>query len=127
VANLVQALAAGKNVAVASMSFNMLHSLKKLLVTELGLLKEEEVLLCDSVEEDALKKRVQFVNIDWVIRWLVMRSPCIEAGVNFDRQHFHSMFMYLCNSTTPQSLMQMSVRIRQLENSTVHCMCKGLS
>jgi hypothetical protein len=127
VGNIVQALAAGKNVAVASMSSNMLHSLKKHLVAELVLLTEEEVLLYDSAADDALKKRVQFVNSDWVTKRLVMWSPCIEAGVNFDWQHFHSMFLHLCNSTTPLRLMQMSGRIRQLENSTVHCMCKGLS
>jgi hypothetical protein len=127
VANLVQALAAGQNVAVASMSSNMLHSLKKHLVAELAIIAEDEALLHDSAADDALKKRVQFVNSDWVTWRLVMWSPCIEAGVNFDRQHFHSMFLYLCNSTTPQGMMQMSGRIRQLENSTVHCMCKGLS
>jgi hypothetical protein len=48
VANLVQALAAGQNVAVASM--------KKHLVAELALLKEEEVLLYDSAADDTLKK-----------------------------------------------------------------------
>ncbi|WIA19268.1 hypothetical protein OEZ85_003903 [Tetradesmus obliquus] len=127
VEKLVQALAAGENVAVASMSSNMLHSLKQHLVTELALLKEDEVLLYDSAADDALKKRVQFVNSDWIIKRLVMWSPCIEAGVNFDQQHFHSLFLHLCNSTTPLGLMQMSGRIRQLENSTVHCMCKGLS
>ncbi|WIA30214.1 hypothetical protein OEZ86_000306 [Tetradesmus obliquus] len=127
VEKLVQALAAGENVAMASMSSNMLHSLKQHLVTELALLKEDEVLLYDSAADDALKKRVQFVNSDWIIKRLVMWSPCIEAGVNFDQQHFHSLFLHLCNSTTPLGLMQMSGRIRQLENSTVHCMCKGLS
>jgi hypothetical protein len=68
VANLVQALAAGQNVAVASMSSNLLHSLKTHLVAELALLTEDELLLYDSKADDALKKRVQFVNQDWVTR-----------------------------------------------------------
>ncbi|WIA36342.1 hypothetical protein OEZ86_007662 [Tetradesmus obliquus] len=70
VARLVQALAAGQNVAVASMSANVLHSLKKHLVEELALLREDEVLLYDSAADDALKKRVQFVNSDWIIKRL---------------------------------------------------------
>jgi hypothetical protein len=122
VAKLVQELAAGQNVAVASMSANMLHRLRKHLVEELKLVGEDEVLLYDSAADDELKKRVRFVNTDWVTKRLVMWSPCIEAGVNFDRQHFHAMFLYLCSSTTPLGLMQMSGRVRQLENSTVHCM-----
>jgi hypothetical protein len=59
VANLVQALAAGQNVAVASMSSDLLHSLKTHLVAELALLTEDELLLYDSKADDALKKRVQ--------------------------------------------------------------------
>jgi hypothetical protein len=123
---IVKALGAGKNVALASMSANALHKLKAYLLEE-GILSEDQMLLIDSKSDDSVKAKLQDVNGYWVLFRLVMWSPAVEAGVDFSVNHFHHLFMYICKSTTPNGLTQMSGRVRKLPPTkvslTIHCMC----
>lgn len=89
---LVTTLRKGLNCAVASMSATKLHILKRHLV-ENGVLKEEDILIYGSHTNDAVKRQVRNVNNYWVQYRLVMWSPAVEAGVDFNVDHFHGMFV----------------------------------
>jgi hypothetical protein len=125
--SLVEALRAGKNVALPSMSSGFMHTLHTYLV-ENGTLAAHEILLYDAETDDVVKRRVQMVNQDWVNYRLVMWSPSVESGVNFDiKGHFHCMFLVMCSgANTPLGCMQMTGRVRHLGCLTVHTYCSHL-
>jgi hypothetical protein len=61
----------------------------------------------------------------WKVR-LLMYSPSIEAGVNFDHEWFHAMYLYMClKSTTAGALWQASLRMRRVERPLIMCYVQG--
>jgi hypothetical protein len=120
-------LGQGHNCAVASMSAKWLNRLKEYLVN-MSILNPEEILIIEGETADAIKRQVRDVNTFWARFRLVMWSPAVEAGVDFNVRHFHRMFVIISNmSTVAMGLVQSSGRIRQLENREVLCLClKGV-
>lgn len=112
---LLQDLREGKNLAVASMSTQAIERLINLVVTE-GVLPPNQVLCHTSKTADNLKRQLIDVDKLWFGYRLVLYSPHIEAGVDMSAKHFDSMYCYLCReSTTPQGMVQMSGRVRNLQ------------
>jgi hypothetical protein len=120
-------LGQGHNCAVASMSAKWLNRLKEYLVN-MSILNPEEILIIEGEAADAIKRQVRDVNTFWARFRLVMWSPAVEAGVDFNVRHFPRMFVISSNmSTVAMGLVQSSGRIRQLENREVLCLCfKGV-
>jgi hypothetical protein len=57
------------------------------------------------------------VNEVWSTKRCVIYTPTVEAGVNFDREHFDIMFVLLsAHSTHPLGVMQMTCRVRKLRS-----------
>ena len=51
---------------------------------------------------------------------LLIYSPTIEAGVYFDRRHFHKIYGYMSDSSTSaRAFSQMFHRVRQFESDEV--------
>ena len=128
VSQLEEALQRGENVALPCTSSTFMGKLQAHLVQS-GILEASEILLYDSKTDDSLKRQVQHVNELWVRYRLVMWSPAIEVGVNFDvKGHFDSMFLYICaGANLPFGVMQMQGRARHLKHLTVPIMCSHLS
>lgn len=90
-------------------------------VVERGLVESDQILIITRHSDGAVKRGLQDVNRQWW-KQLVIISPTVEAGVDFNQDWFHQMFLYIClKSTHPRGLNQMKGRVRKLENPRVLC------
>ncbi len=81
--------------------------------------KYKSVLHCAKSDDD-LKHELRDVNSYWKQFKLIVYSPTVEAGVNFDCEHVNSIYVVLSSmSTSPRGLMQMISRVRKVKNSNV--------
>ena len=55
---------------------------------------------------------------------MVIYSPTIEAGVSFDKVHFHILYGIMCNSCTVLAFFQMMARVRQINNDVFYIFTK---
>jgi len=77
------------------------------------------VLHCGKAD-DKLKNELKNVNSFWSQFQLIIYSPSIEAGVNFDIEHVDKIYVILSNKSTSQrGLIQMMGRIRKLKDSNI--------
>lgn len=77
----------------------------------------KKVLCHTSKTNDELKNKLVNVNKLWVEYDIVLYSPTITAGVNFDTVHFDTMFVVLSQgSNNPRDLMQMLSRCRKFND-----------
>lgn len=63
----------------------------------------------------------------WGSQQLVIYTPCIEAGVDYDIEHFDKIYVTLSGGSTSQrGLMQMIGRVRKLKDYTVETFLKDI-
>ena len=66
------------------------------------------------------KKELENVNKSWKTADVILYSPSIESGVNFDIPHFNRIFGIFSNmSSSQRSFMQMLNRVRKIENNKI--------
>ena len=105
-ARIAADLLAGLNVVVVSMSTEALHRLKDFVRTN-DHLPAKDILIHTAKGADVMKRRLAHVDSLWSQYRLVGYSPCVEAGVDFSRPHFHRLYCYCClQSTTPLAFVQ---------------------
>lgn len=76
-----------------------------------------KTLLHTSQSENELRN----VNDEWIKYDIVMYSPSIQAGVNFDKEHFDSVYGLFCNkSNIYDDCAQMMHRVRRTLNRYVY-------
>jgi hypothetical protein len=119
---IVADLAAGKNVVVVSMSARVLDCKRDRVTTEPALaLADWDILIHKALSGGNNTALLRNVAENWKVR-LLMYSPTIEAGVNFDEDWFHTKFLYMCKkSTTARAAWQATLRVRRTESLLVHC------
>jgi hypothetical protein len=61
-----------------------------------------KVLVHSSKSDDTLKTKLQNVNALWVQYDVVIVTPTVESGVDFNVPHFHKMFAILSSGSTSQ-------------------------
>jgi hypothetical protein len=117
---IFEALTDGSNVFVVSMSSDKARELGAE-VSGRGLVEDSEIHIVTRHSDGEVKRGLEDVNTTWRKR-LVIISPTVEAGVDFNRPWFHRMFLYICQqSTYPRGLDQMKGRVRRLEDPSVLC------
>jgi hypothetical protein len=117
---IFEALGAARNVFVVSMSSDKARDLGAT-VADRGLVEDGQILIVTRHSDGEVKRGLQDVNAQWTKR-LVIISPTVEAGVDFNQPWFHHMFLYICaKSTHPRGLDQMKGRVRKLEDPLVLC------
>lgn len=78
------------------------------------------VLLYTSLTDDKEKLKLKDVNDIWSNCDVLIYSPTVEAGVNFDRVHFNKIYgVFSNNSTSPRSFLQMLARIRKTSDNEI--------
>ena len=78
------------------------------------------ILHCSN-SDDALKESLKNVTELWKNYQLIIYTPTIEAGVNFDIEHVDKMFVVLSSkSCSPRALLQMCARIRQIKDKNIY-------
>ena len=110
----------GKNIAIVSMDASMAISYYDKYKN-----KYNSVLYTGNTD-DKEKKRLAVVNEVWSDKRLIVYSPAIEAGVDFNINHVNKIFVILSSSsslkycsTSQRGLMQMIARIRQFDDKNI--------
>jgi hypothetical protein len=95
---IFEALEDGSNVLVVSMSADKGRELGAVVV-ERELLEDEEICIATWHSSGEVKKGLEDVNTTWKKR-LVIISPTVEPGVDFNQRWFHRMFLYIYHSSS---------------------------
>ena len=120
--NLYHSVMMGENIIICSMSSKIAKNYKEMIEKEYGV----TVLLHTSKTDDKLKK--ELINIEklWSKYKVVIYSPTVEAGCNFDIEHFDRMYCILsARSTSQRGFLQMCSRVRKLTNKDVFVYTNG--
>lgn len=103
-----------KNIGIVSMSSKIANYFADKLKD-----KCKTILHC-AKSDDINKESLKDVNNFWINYQAVVYSPSIESGVNFDTDHFDTIYIILsAKSTSSRGLMQMISRIRKIKNTNV--------
>lgn len=71
---------------------------------------------------DEQKKLLCDVKAIWGQYQLVIYSPCIESGVDYDIEHFDKIYCVMsAGSTSQRGLNQMLKRVRKVKDNTINC------
>jgi len=112
-----------KNICVVSMSASYITGLAEILKT-MGI----RYTMHTSHTDDKLKLHLEDVNTHWTQYQVVLYSPCIESGVDFNVPHFDKIYAVIRNgqSTCSQrAFLQMIGRIRIVKNPVIQCLYNG--
>lgn len=111
----------GENIVVISMSSNMAkHYYEKYK-------NDYKCLLIYSKSDDSDKEKLKNVHEYFSQIQILLYSPCIEAGVDFNIDHFHSKYVILSkNSCSPRALCQMIARVRKTSSNKIMVYLNGL-
>ena len=78
------------------------------------------ILIYTSFTHDSEKMKLDDVNNIWDKCDVLIYSPTIEAGVNFDKPHFNKIFGILSDmSTSQRSFIQMLNRVRKITDNEI--------
>lgn len=109
-----------KNIVIISLSKNMIDTIyEKILAYK----KKIKIIRYTSMTDDKDKKELEDVNNIWINYRVVMYSPSVEAGVDFNvKSYFNRIYCFLNNgSCSPRSLLQMIGRIRYPTDDNIRC------
>jgi hypothetical protein len=107
-------LKSGLNIIICSMSSKLATYYNKLFKD-----KYKTILHC-SDSDDTLKNNLKDVKNFWDKYQLLIYSPSVESGVNFDKEHYDKIYIVLStNSTSQRGLLQMMARVRKLKENNV--------
>ncbi|AGD93093.1 hypothetical protein LBA_01177 [Megavirus lba] len=116
---------AKKNICVVSMSASAINKLS----IELNKMNIKHV-THTSKSNDKLKNELENVNDFWAKYQVVMFSPSIISGIDFNKKHFDKMYCIIRSGVKgtcdPRSFLQMVGRIRHLNNYDILCWYKQI-
>jgi hypothetical protein len=123
--SLINDVKSGKNLCVVSMSSGYIEKLSQ----ELSKLSIKHV-LHTSKSDDSLKDQLQSVNKFWKKFQVVLYSPTIESGTDFNEEHFDKIYCILndnfhtCNQ---RAFLQMCGRIRKVRDNKILCLYANMA
>lgn len=118
--DLFDDLKAGLNVCVVSMSAGVLDPYEKQLFKE-----GYRYVAHKAKSDDKLKDELENVNEFWVKYQVVLYSPTIESGVDFNVEHFDRIYAVIADgplTCSQRSFLQMIGRIRKIKNYVIPCL-----
>lgn len=111
----------GKNVCIVSMSSTIANFYNK------RYKEDYDVVIHTSRSDDKLKDELKNVEELWAKYQIVIYSPSVEAGVNFDMDHFDHIFVVLATmSCSQRALMQMVHRVRRVKCTKIKTYTNGI-
>lgn len=109
-----------KNVALISMSATLAKQYHDRFV------EDYNIKMHISKSGDEHKEALKNVAEEWKVDLLIY-SPTVEAGVNFNVKHFWKKYMILsANSCSQRALMQMNGRIRMVDDKNIMVLLNGM-
>lgn len=114
--NITNNLKNGKNLVIVSMSEKQAtHYYDKFS-------KDYGTILYTSKTNDYDKKMLCEVKAIWSKYQLVIYSPSIESGVDYNVEHFDNIYIIMSTGSTSQrGLNQMMNRVRQIKDKNIYC------
>jgi hypothetical protein len=107
------------NIVIICLSKNTLDEIYKMITDKI---KNVQIIRYTSMTDDEQKRLLANVNEEWIKYQVVIYSPTIEAGVDFNQVHFNKIYCFLnSGSCSPRSLLQMVGRIRSLADNNILC------
>jgi len=108
-----------KNICIVSMSANVA-------TTYYEKYKDQKTIMHCSTSDDSLKKELRNVNDFWSKYKIIIYSPSVGEGVDFNIEHIDKMYVILSDkSTSPRGLLQMCGRIRKLKDNNINVYLNG--
>ena len=122
---LIEDIKSNKNIVVISLSRVTLDDLYEEIIK---ICNKDKIIRYTSMTDDTQKEQLQEVNKYWKNYQVVMYSPTIEAGVDFNvKGHFSRMYCFLSDgSCCPRACIQMIGRIRDLFDNQIRCHCDNV-
>ena len=106
-----------KKIVIVSMSSKKAKEYKDLINEKF---KDKQLLIYTGKSDDKCKDDLKNVLELWSKTDVLIYSPYIEAGVNFDLEYFDKIYGIICNkSTSPRGFMQMIARIRKIKDTNI--------
>jgi hypothetical protein len=118
--SLLNDLNKGKKIFFVSASREKVECLERIILKTLPMIKFK-------IYHSHSKEKIKNVNDDWKDTNLVMVSPSVTVGVNYDIEDFDILYMYgVSVSCCVRDLFQSSMRVRHLnDNLMKFCICKS--
>lgn len=111
----------GLNLNIVTMSATKGKDMHKKLVLEFPDIADKIVYYYGGCN-DALKEDFKNVTEAWIDKRVVMYSPTVEAGLDFNKEHFNKQYVIISKkSNSIRALFQMMSRIRKFSNNDVLC------
>ena len=115
ISNIFEKVKAGKKICICGLSSERLAEIAKKL-EELGI----SYIIHTRNTSDKNKKTLKNVNDEWIKYQVILFSPTITIGVDFNVKYFDYIFaMINQQSTTARNLLQMLGRVRIIKNTTI--------
>jgi hypothetical protein len=112
---IIESIDANLKIAIVSQSRKKAEDIGNMLLKKYP---TKKIMVYTSLTDDILKMQLDNVNDVWIKADILIYSPTIEAGVNFDIPHFNKVFGILSNNSTSQrSFLQMMNRIRKITDN----------
>jgi len=107
----------GLKIVIVSMSSKKCNDLRDFIIS---VKKDLNILVYTGSSSDYLKNELKNVLENWQKADVLIYSPTIEAGVNFDIPHFNKIYGLICDkSTTPRAFLQMLARVRKTTDNNI--------
>jgi hypothetical protein len=106
-----------KKIVICSMSSKKCSDIYDIIEKEC---KDKKVLIYTGKTDDRNKLDLKDVNEHWSKCDVLIYSPTIESGVNFDMPYFDKIYGIVClHSTSQRAFCQMLSRVRKINDSTI--------
>ena len=109
-------------IALVSMSSNECEKYKNIILEKYP---NKIVLIYTGDSSDKTKKDLKNVSDIWSTCDVLIYSPTIESGVNYNKDYFDKIYGIICDSTTVRQYLQMLARIRQIKDTTYYIFNSG--
>jgi len=108
-----------KNICIICLSKNTLDDIYERIIKALP---KVNIIRYTSMTDDEQKTALNNVNAEWIKYQVVMYSPTIESGLDFNKEHFNKIYCFLSSgSCSPRSFIQMVGRIRTITDHKIRC------
>lgn len=115
---LIEDIKNKKNIAIICLSKSTVDDI----YNKIKDIKNIKIIRYTSMTDDEQKIALNNVNEEWIKYNVVMYSPTIEAGVDFNVVHFNKIYCFLSSgSCSPRSFLQMVGRIRTITDDRIRC------
>lgn len=107
-----------KKIVIASMSSKKCSDTYDLIKSEYP---KKKVLIYTGKTDDHNKTDLKDVNENWTKCDVLIYSPTIESGVNFDIEYFNKIYGIIClQSTSQRAFCQMLSRVRKIKDTNIN-------